>query len=338
MNKCILCKSNVADKSGSHIVPHFLLKRIENIDGKKGRDYELGYEIQEFDTKSHFGRAVSVDKLEETYGPLSDEEIENNKHPLVVDNIFCTECEKRLSVIEAAYATTLKKKHTQIYSSGLPVEISLLFWMSVLWRMSINKKSGVQLKSGENEFLRRVLNRYLKLEIKEINVSEIQKASDLKKVSYKILRAPDYSEKDFTLLLFDPRYKSPYSLLIDEFLLFFSFKSNYTHSKSKEFYSFNAKIEDLPENKINSGEEQIYPLEDKYFANINQSIINKLRDQRAMHIERFLNRLHKSLGYPRLENNWKQKIYVEITSEEKKLGRKYTLEDLKKSVVKVLRR
>lgn len=34
MEKCNLCKENDADKKGSHIVPHFLLKRIENIEGK----------------------------------------------------------------------------------------------------------------------------------------------------------------------------------------------------------------------------------------------------------------------------------------------------------------
>ncbi|MCD8518543.1 MAG: hypothetical protein LRY32_02380 [Flavobacterium sp.] len=83
------------------------------------------------------------------------------------------------------------------------------------------------MSKGENEILRRILARYLKPEIKNIDISHMRAASDLKKVSYKILRSPDYSEKNFTLLLFDPRYRNPYSLLIDEYLVFFSFKSNY---------------------------------------------------------------------------------------------------------------
>ena len=119
----------------------------------------------------------------------------------VVDNVFCTSCEKKLSVIESEYAKTLNKKNTQIYSSEIKVEISFLFWMSIIWRMSINKKSGTELTSGENEILRRILNRYLAESLESINIAEMKLAEDLKKISYKILRSPDYSDKNFTFLL-----------------------------------------------------------------------------------------------------------------------------------------
>jgi len=45
MDNCKLCKNKPADKKGSHIVPHFLLKRIENEEGKSERDYEIGFSI-----------------------------------------------------------------------------------------------------------------------------------------------------------------------------------------------------------------------------------------------------------------------------------------------------
>jgi hypothetical protein len=335
---CKLCKKNEADKKGSHIVPHFLLKRIENVDGKKGRDYELAYGIGEFETTSHFGRAVSPEKLEETYGELTEEEIAKNHHPLVVDFFFCSECENRISVIESEYAKTLNKKDTTIYSSGAKKGTGILFWMSVIWRMSINAKSGLQLKKEENEILRSILNRHLKKSMVDIDILQFQKEARAKRISYKLLRSPDYSETDFTLLMFDPRYRDPYSLLIDEYLLFFSFKSNYSHSKTKEFYSFNDSITNVPDNTIKTEEEQIFPLSFKTFANINQSVINKIRDIRVKNIELFLSKLHKSLGYPNLPPDWKQKVFAEITSEEKKSGRKYTIEDLKRSVIKVLGR
>lgn len=339
MENCKLCKEKLAEKKGSHIVPHFLLKRIENIDGKKGREYELAYEIGEIETQPHIGRAVSPEKLEETYGKLTDEEIiiKNQSSSLVVDHIFCADCEKRLAVIESEYAKTLVKKDTKIYSSTLPVEIAMLFWMSVIWRMSVNEKSGTKLSKGENEILRRILNRYLELWIDDIEIKQMQIACDLKKISYKLLRSPDYSNKDFTLLMLDPRYRNPYSLLIDEYLLLFSFKSNYSNSLSKEFYSFEDKISNIPNNKIGSGNEQIFPLTQSIFANINQSVINKLRDVRVKHIKTFLNTLDRELGYPRLPEDWKKRVFQEIVSDEKKPGRKYTIEDLKSSVIKVLR-
>lgn len=34
MSKCLLCNTNEADKTGSHIIPHFLMKMIDNQKGK----------------------------------------------------------------------------------------------------------------------------------------------------------------------------------------------------------------------------------------------------------------------------------------------------------------
>ena len=82
MNTCKLCLTQEANKKGSHIVPHFLLKRVENIKGKSARDFELGFAIGEFDTESYFGRSVPPENLEEVFGEINDEEIQANKHPL----------------------------------------------------------------------------------------------------------------------------------------------------------------------------------------------------------------------------------------------------------------
>ena len=78
MKKCLLCQEREADKTGSHIVPHFLLKRIDNQIGVKGRDNELGFVIGKLETKSYFGRNVLPEKLEKIYGEVDDELIENN--------------------------------------------------------------------------------------------------------------------------------------------------------------------------------------------------------------------------------------------------------------------
>jgi hypothetical protein len=42
MDKCLLCKKKEANKTGSHIIPSFLMKRIN---GGRVRDHEVGFVI-----------------------------------------------------------------------------------------------------------------------------------------------------------------------------------------------------------------------------------------------------------------------------------------------------
>jgi len=97
MNKCKLCVNNDADDTGSHVVPHFLLKRIFNVENAKGRDQEISFKISALDVQMSFGRSVQPEKLEEVFGELSDEELEARAMAdLVVDNEWCKSCERNL--------------------------------------------------------------------------------------------------------------------------------------------------------------------------------------------------------------------------------------------------
>jgi hypothetical protein len=339
MAKCLLCKDKDADKKGSHIVPHFLLKRIENVEGKSGRDYELGFYIEEFDTQSYFGRSVQKEKLDEIYGELSDEEIEKNKHPLIVDNFFCSDCEKRLSVIESEYAKTLKKTGEDNFESGVPSEIGLLFWMSVIWRMSVNKKSGVQLTKGENEILRRILNRSLAETIDKIDIKKMQESKDLKKISYKLIRCPEYSNEFPTFLLFHPEFRKPYSILVDEYLLLFSFKSNFDNYKSKSFFGFKDEIKSASINKVNTNE-TIKTISQETLKNINDGIVEKMKTIRVTNIDEFLNKVHIAMGGEGtfMPEEVRSEIMQELTSTEKALGRKYNIRDLRDSTYKIMKK
>ena len=153
---CRLCLENKADKKGSHIVPHFLLKRIENIDGKTERDYELGFEIGRMGMSSHFGRAVQPYILEETFGNITDDDIEKNSHPLIVDNYYCSECEKRFSLIESEYSLTMSTVNSETYESGVSSLLGILFWGSIVWRISNHGKNGVKLPIEQEESLRSI--------------------------------------------------------------------------------------------------------------------------------------------------------------------------------------
>ncbi|MGB6084903.1 hypothetical protein [Moheibacter sp.] len=104
MKKCLLCKENEPDKTGSHIVPHFLIKRIDNDDNQKGRDKELGFILGDTTTSTYFGRLIQPEKLEEVFGEVTDDLISNNKIDGIVDYYFCSDCEKKFSNIESIYA------------------------------------------------------------------------------------------------------------------------------------------------------------------------------------------------------------------------------------------
>lgn len=338
MNNCFLCKNNPADKKGSHIVPHFLLKRIENIEGKTTRDSELGFVIKEFDISTHFGRSVPTDKLEHVFGAITDEEINNNKNPLVVDNFFCSQCEDRFAKIENEYAKTL---HTLENNKlpGILSEIGFLFWGSVLWRISINKQSGMWLSNSQNEILRKILDRTLKKEISEIDFHNLRESEDVLRMSYKLLRCPDYSLQNMTSMLFHPHFENPYSLLIDEFILFFSFNDNYNDFCDKDFFGIKSEVWDAPSNKL-QGEEKVYPICNQKMDELNKIMIEHQKNIWMVNLNLFWNNIHSSLGRPGkiMPKEIKKELLDELSSTEKKLGRKYNFEDLKNTTFKVLKK
>lgn len=335
MGKCKLCKVYEADKKGSHIVPHFLLKRIDNAEGEHGRDRELGFVIEEDDTKSYFGRSLQPEKLEEVFGEISDEEIKENEIPSVVDNIFCSSCEKRLSIIEAEYAKTLKNSSDSVYKSGCSTSIGLLFWMSVIWRMSIHRQYGTHLTSGEEETCRSILDRFLTHSIASIDKEGMKSHKLLNRISYKLMRTPNFTDNHTTLLFFNPMFRNPYSLLVDEYILLFSLKGNYI--QLKDFYGIKDELSQSPINKVGT-EEKILPIEKEKMEKAVLQIIDKVKNIKLSRIVKWLDEIHVKLGGEgSIMPAWiKQQIFDEITSDEKKIGKKYSKVDIKESILKVL--
>ena len=335
MNKCKLCNKNNADKKGSHIVPHFLLKRIENIENKTGRDYELGFTIERLNSSSHFGRSVQPEKLEETYGELTDEDIEKNNHPLIVDNFFCSECEERFANIESLYSQTINIVDKNDYTSGINTSIGILFWSSILWRMSINGKSGVKLNSKNNELIRNILDSFLS---KNIDQELMGKSDLIKSISYKLIRFNDCKKEDPKWLLFHPEFENPLCLLIDEFILLFSLNGDFVDIDNTDCFSINKEIINAPINKIGSIE-NISSLDNLTYKRLSLNLTEKMKNIYLDGLDDFLDEIHrKSKNYGlTMPKEIKQKILNEITSDEKKLGRKYNQEEILLSAFKILK-
>ncbi len=162
--KCMLCKRNEADETGSHMVPNCLVERLFSIDGDKGREravierFILGRGVQ----ATYLGRDI----FEDLHEPLinrrqrEDEMAEEYRlhNPLTFDYFFCHDCEKRLAKIESLYSD-IRRRSQKSYDTAIPY----LFWMSVTWRMSISKM-GIMLSAQHEEKYRRILDRALSLD------------------------------------------------------------------------------------------------------------------------------------------------------------------------------
>lgn len=220
MGLCKLCNKKKADKTGSHIIPHFIMKYIDHEEGESGRYHELGFALSDFESKSYYGQAVLPEKLDDIIGNISDEDIENNEIPYIVDNYFCKDCEKRFSVFENEYA-----KEYKIFKSESKIrpEICFMFWISVIWRISICDNHEFKVKIKEERLLQRILVKHMTIKITDFDFDLIRNDQECKKMVYKILRCNDCSHIEAPYMFFHPKHNMPYCMLFGENVLFIYF-------------------------------------------------------------------------------------------------------------------
>ena len=137
MELCRICKSKEATKTNSHLLPAFLEAIVGSYDHSYKRDREILFTKTLYETKVHVG-AIPSDENDRLFDQdeLSDERIRTELavNPCAMDYIFCPDCEKALSVqLEAPYSQQLKDSHI------IDGSLAYFFWLSVIWRMSIEK-------------------------------------------------------------------------------------------------------------------------------------------------------------------------------------------------------
>ena len=151
MKLCALCLQNEADKKVSHLIPHFLIKAVDNVDGRPGRDLELGFKITSESAKGYFGRALQPEKLDKVFGQLSEKQIQDSKGELIVDHLLCSSCEKRLGVLKSAYVQIDKKIEQKKYQSTYDSFLATMFWSSILWCVSVSDSIGFKLEDTQEK-------------------------------------------------------------------------------------------------------------------------------------------------------------------------------------------
>ena len=339
MENCKLCKNHVADKKGSHLIPHFLLKRIDNIDGSKERDKEVGFVIGKTDTKTYFGRSVSPEKLNEVFGEITNDDIKEMKNPSIVDYFFCIRCENRFSQVESEYAKTLEKfNNSHEYKSDIESGAAFLFWTSIVWRMSIAKFYNIILSDSEEEKLRVLLDTHLAAKYTDINFGKLYDDQNCTSIAYRLLRSIDYSKENFTGTVAHPVHTKPYSLIIDEFALFYYFDQKNLHEKAENFFGLE-ELYHLATPNVQPNGELVFPLKQFIFKSCMENVTNEIVKQRFEGYSEIFDKAHKYFGGTgeTMPLEIKQEIINKIVNSEAELGRKYSENDMIKCMWDVLK-
>ena len=138
---CLLCKINKADKKGSHFTPIGILKKVV---GKRGAEHEVTIDPFGGQVSEYFGR----ENLKNT-----DPTIRQSDN--VADYIFCSDCEKKLGIIESECIDKLHKLSDNLLNGTLKIEktaagntffrfnkphknVVTLFFYSIIWRQILN--------------------------------------------------------------------------------------------------------------------------------------------------------------------------------------------------------
>ena len=253
--KCLLCKQNEANQTGSHIFTNSLIKSCLNVEGKTGRDDELIFSFSESASRDvYVGKTTSTDKIQQVIGrDLTDIEIEANNNKIVKDNIYCRDCEKLFGKIESPFTQKIlnKIRSGNKYEFEFPENILIrLYFYIQIWRASSIKFEGWFLEnSAVEEKLRQIIleacNQY------DTGLSEELSKSIIKFpliVNYLLTPAGEKS----TNFLFIGEPKKPYYFFLCDFIIEFVNKMEFvTKSELINYYDVN---ENLDEKDVNFNE------------------------------------------------------------------------------------
>lgn len=302
MNNCLLCQQHEADKTGSHIIPSFLMKRI-NGEGK--RDNEIGFEIKNGIVETYFGRDVYEDKRKAITD--NEDKLYSRENYDVKDHVFCRHCEKYFASLESKYAPSIGLQFTETNTKNTKVSPhdALLFWCSVVWRASVTEHLGSRLKPELEERLRYALMSH--------NIDNLN-------IKYALFRCIDYSKKTGhgTSVCMDIKDNN-LLLIVDEFMLVMVFDLEGEHKTEL----FNLNLE-LKKDNLNDGnkEEEISPIPPNVFSQIMSKIIHLII--KSMNIPKKLIDLHKQIFVKDMPDDILNEI-LNMMQNTGKSGDKYTI-------------
>ena len=213
--RCCLCRKLPANKTGSHMVPNFLAHPTFSWDGKGKRFREaLNHDfINALEKNCQFyGREVPEWRFAKGEGKeqITEDDIKKNINQLEFDNEFCVRCENRFGVLESAYSPFYNGQQKKIHP-----RVAYLFWLSVLWRMSMGSMS-IFMDINDELSLRELLDDNMLDTAKDIAESN----TDLGEWQYAIFRAEGLKEGDKDILGYR-KESSPYVVAYNDLVMVF---------------------------------------------------------------------------------------------------------------------
>ena len=217
IKKCNLCKSEIADKENSHIIPKFMCKGL----------FE--------DTKPRHSIAL---KHNGKFKNIQDTPKESN--------IFCKSCEKRIEIIETYFAKKINDIHNYINLKNNfeinkisnqeylickninPIAFKIFIY-TLIWRTSISKLNEfLKFKIEENieEELRKFLDDNLKVTHKELieNLDKVESTPNYDFCIFKPIIKSKLSRGIFTT--YNTSENSHILLIVDFAIYFFTTENN----------------------------------------------------------------------------------------------------------------
>lgn len=221
--RCCLCRVMPANKTGSHMVPNFLAHPTFSWDGKGKRFHEaLNHDfINALERNCQFyGREVPDWRfaLGEGKKDVTEEDIKQNVNQLEYDNEFCSYCENRFGVLEMAYSQFYNGQQKKTHP-----RVAYLFWLSVLWRMSMGSMS-IFMDIHEELALHKLLDDNMLNTVKEIEESD----TDLADWRYAMYKADNLRDGDKGILG-HPKECPPYVVMYNDLVMVF-----YHHNPTDE--------------------------------------------------------------------------------------------------------
>ncbi len=216
--ECMLCLQNKATKKNSHIIPKFITKSLLG-QGNIKRAYTIG--TNRMDKAAQF----SQDTVKEDY-------------------ILCDGCEQYFSVLEGYIATNLDNRlhdpksanyFTEIGSGGISCKVCeqidpiifRLFIYSIIWRCTISSTEicvGFNLEDNEAEILRSILLECKQEKEQDLIADIPHQAAAFPTYPFVLLTAEEFDDQTNNTIFLNPSFKNPYDLVLNEYMLVFSFE------------------------------------------------------------------------------------------------------------------
>lgn len=335
MGKCKLCNLNVANKTNTHVVPHFLIESMINVEGKKGRGRELSIAIGKGVANEYFGESVLPEKIEEFLGKttLTDEEVEKIKeeqHHFSVDYFFCSDCENRFSEIENIYSKVkpvTQEDNTTLVS--IPTSLSFLFWSSIIWRLSVTGISEFKIDSKEEKKLRNILNLILTTNKNQLIINcELHKTL-IDKYAYILLKVNGDPKTLPGMCFGNPNLSMPYSFILNNYILLFYKNKKHRNQIKQSFYGLEKLYEHAPLNDIFNNQELIQNISVNDYKDCIDNFTKTQVDSFLKVLKNNLKDIHqKAFGFKCDESLINQTIHKIVSDNPEIVGGRYSKENI----------